>query len=128
MSSLQYQYIVRYFQTWIEHETDPQEIEKFDDPDDDSSYDSESDSFEMKQEEHSQDDLDRKTMARRINTKRSSSAMKTSSGFNKDKQGGNTSEVPAYLALQPQDVNDFKAGENGTAGAPKKSRPRANTD
>lgn len=40
LSSLNNQYIVRYFQTWVEHETDPQIIELFED-ESDSYYDSE---------------------------------------------------------------------------------------
>ena len=43
LSSLNNQYIVRYFQTWVEHETSPQIIEIFEDQSD-SYYDEESDS------------------------------------------------------------------------------------
>ncbi len=120
MSSLQYQYIVRYFQTWIEHETDPLEIEKFPDDDDDS-YDSSDD-------EQSEDYLYRTKMARQMKKQRSSSAQKITSGLTKDSRSINTSERPAFLHLQAQGVNDFKGVGNETAGAPKKSRPRANTD
>ena len=53
LSSLNNQYIVRYFQTWVEQETDPQIIEEFadwlDEEEEDEEYESEEDkSFEMR--------------------------------------------------------------------------------
>ena len=58
LSSLNNQYIVRYFQTWVEHETDKAIIENFDewleDDEEDSEYDDASkdnDSYEMKWQE-----------------------------------------------------------------------------
>lgn len=54
LSSLNNQYIVRYFQTWVEHETDKAIIENFnewlEDDEEDSEYDpsNDNDSFEMK--------------------------------------------------------------------------------
>lgn len=44
MSALNNPYIVRYFQTWVETETDPKKIAEFEDSEEE--YDSETDSEE----------------------------------------------------------------------------------
>lgn len=59
MSSFNHQYIVRYFQTWIEQETDPEVINEFEEWCDDY-YDEEEDdssSFEMNTKEIAEEDI-----------------------------------------------------------------------
>ena len=54
-SGLNNRYIVRYFQTWVERETDPAVIAEFEEEYDDEYYDEEEsseDSFEMKTDIH----------------------------------------------------------------------------
>lgn len=79
LSSLNNQYIVRYFQTWIEHETDPDEIAEFADfEEEESDYDSEDD-FEMITENATS--KEKNELDRRLKRQRSNSLQKNSSSF-----------------------------------------------
>ena len=64
LSSLNHQYIVRYFQTWIEYETDQNVIKDFEEWDDeeyDDEYDDESE-YEMRTQVIDDDDIKARVM------------------------------------------------------------------
>ena len=94
LSSLNNQYIVRYFQTWVERETSQEIIDQFEEwleEDYDSEYDesvqNDDDSFEMKVVE-TDDELSRKKPQSRLISKRSSSYDKGPLRSKRNNNGG----------------------------------------
>ena len=94
LSSLNNQYIVRYFQTWVERETSQEIIDQFEEwleEDYDSEYDESvqngDDSFEMKVVE-TDDELSRKKPQSRLISKRSSSYDKGPLRSKRNNNGG----------------------------------------
>ena len=65
LSALNNPYIVRYFQTWVETETDPKKIAEFEDIEDE--YDSETDSLEEEYSEIGERRKDSSSLGRKKN-------------------------------------------------------------
>ena len=113
LSGLNNQYIVRYFQTWVEHETNPDIIAEFADWDEE--YDSESDSFEMNVKEDDDNLRSRKVVGRRSQSNRNRKAAEPP-----------VSKEPSWLrqlsAVDDEDEDDVDSNMLGVR------RQRANTD